>query len=69
MKAHLISSNKTDLEVGLGYLRISKSIDDMGDVRQARGVHLVTVSLIKPFNSVQSDLSARFGRFLQLRHI
>jgi hypothetical protein len=69
MKAHLISANKTDLEVGLGYLRISKSINDMGDVRQARGVHLVTVSLTKPFNSVQSDLSARFGRFLQLRHI
>jgi hypothetical protein len=69
MKANLIAANKTDLEVGLGYLRISKSINDMGEIRQARGVYLIPVSLKKPFGDVQNDLSARFGRFIQLRRI
>lgn len=69
MKANLIAANKTDLEVGLGYLRISKSIKDMGEIRQARGVYLAPVALSKPFADVQHDISARFGRFIQLRRI
>lgn len=69
MKANLIAANKTDLEVGLGYLRISKSIKDMGEIRQARGVYVIPVALVKSFKDVQHDLSARFGRFVQLRNI
>jgi hypothetical protein len=53
----------------MGYLRISKSIKDMGDVRQARGVYVCTVSLTKPFKEVADQLSARFGKFIQLRKV
>lgn len=67
MTAHLIANNKTDLEVGLGYLRIKKILKDMGEIRQARGVYVVTVKLKSPFKEIADDLSARFGRFVQLR--
>ena len=67
MISHLIAGNKSDLEVGLGYLKISRSIKDMGDIRQERGVYVVTVRLSKPFDAVSKDISARFGRFVQLR--
>jgi len=67
MTAHLIANNKTDLEVGLGYLRIKKILKDMGEIRQARGVYVVTVNLKSPFKEIADDLSARFGRFVQLR--
>ena len=67
MTAHLIAGLRSDLEVGLGFLRISKSIKAMGEIRQARGVYVCTVRLAKPFKTVSADISARFGRFVQLR--
>jgi hypothetical protein len=69
MNAHLVAGFRSDLEVGMGYLRISKSIKDMGEVRQARGVYVCTVKLTKPFKEVADQLSARFGRFVQLRKV
>lgn len=67
MSAHLIAANRSDLEVGLGFLRISRQISDMGEIRQARGVYVATVKLTKPFKDVADTISARFGRFVQLR--
>lgn len=67
MTAHLIAGNKSDLEVGLGYLNISKSVKKVGEIRQARGVYVSTVLLAKPFTEVAQDLKSRFGRFVQLR--
>jgi hypothetical protein len=67
MTAHLIAANRSDLEVGLGFLRISKQISDMGETRQARGVYVATVRLTKPFKEVADTISARFGHFVQLR--
>jgi hypothetical protein len=67
MTAHLIAGNKTDLEVGLGYLNISNSIKRHGEIRQARGVYVSTVLLARPFTDVAQDLKSRFGRFVQLR--
>jgi len=67
MTAHLIAANRSDLEVGLGFLRISKQISDMGETRQTRGVYVATVRLTKPFKEVADTISARFGRFVQLR--
>lgn len=69
MNAHLVAGFRSDLEVGMGYLRISKSIKDMGEVRQARGVYVCTVKLTKPFKEVADQLTARFGRFVQLRKV
>lgn len=69
MNAHLVAGFRSDLEVGMGYLRISKSIKDMSEVRQARGVYVCTVKLTKPFKEVADQLSARFGRFVQLRKV
>lgn len=69
MTAHLIAGFRSDLEVGMGYLKISKSIKDIGDVRQTRGVYVCTVKLAKPFKEVADDISARFGRFVQLRKV
>jgi len=69
MNAHLVAGFRSDLEVGMGYLRISKSIKDMGEVRQTRGVYVCTVKLTKPFKEVADQLSARFGRFVQLRKV
>jgi len=67
MIAHLIASNSADLQVGLGFLRISKQISAMGEIRQARGVYVATVRLSKPFKEVSDSIAARFGRFVQLR--
>jgi hypothetical protein len=67
MIAHLIAANRSDLEVGLGFLRISKQIKDMGEIRRARGVYVSTIRLSKPFKEVADTISARFGRFVQLR--
>ena len=67
MIAHLIAGNRSDLEVAMGYLRISKSIKDLSDIREARGVYVCTIKLSKPFKDVAHDISARFGRFVQLR--
>jgi len=69
MTAHLIASNSSDLEVGLGFLRISKQISDMSEIRQARGVYVSTVRLKKPFKEVADTISAHFGRFVQLRRL
>ena len=69
MNAHLVAGFRADLEVGIGYLRISKSIKDMGDVRQTRGVYVCTINLTKPFKEVADQLSARFGKFIQLRKV
>lgn len=69
MNVHLIAGFRSDLEVGIGYLRISKSIKDMSEVRQARGVYVCTVKLTKPFKEVADQITARFGRFVQLRRI
>lgn len=67
MTAHLIAANRSDLEVGLGFLRISKQIKDMSEIRRARGVYVSTVRLTKPYKEVSGTISARFGRFIQLR--
>ena len=67
MIAHLVAGNRSDLEVGLGFLRVSKQIKDMGEIRQARGVYVLTVRLSKPFEDVANTISAKFGRFVQLR--
>lgn len=67
MNAHLIAGNRSDLEVGLGFLRISRQIKDMGETRRARGVYVCTVKLTKPFKDVADTISAKFGRFVQLR--
>ena len=67
MTAYLIAENIADLEVGLGFLKISKLIKDSGEFRTARGVHVITVRLAKPYNQVAELVSARFGRFVQLR--
>lgn len=67
MIAHLVAGNRSDLEVGLGFLRISKQIKDMGEIRRARGVYVITVRLTKPFKDVSDTISSRFARFVQLR--
>lgn len=67
MIAHLIAGNRSDLEVGLGFLKIKKIISDTEEIRKARGVYVVTVKLKSPFKEVSDELSARFGRFVQLR--
>jgi hypothetical protein len=67
MIAHLIAGNMSDLEVAMGYLRISKSIKDLGEIRSDRGVYICTVRLAKPFKDVAHDIASRFGRFVQLR--
>lgn len=67
MNVHLIASNVADLEVALGFLRISKQIIDMGEIRRARGVYVCTVKLAKPFKEVSGAISAKFGQFVQLR--
>jgi hypothetical protein len=67
MIAHLIASNKTDLEVCLGHLRIFKALKDMGDIRQERGVYICTLRLSKPFDVVSKSIRDRFGRFVQIR--
>lgn len=67
MIVHLIAGNKSDLEVGLGYLRLSKSISDMGEIRFARGVYVTTIRLSRPLKDVSSDISSRFGKFVQIR--
>ena len=67
MTAHLIAGLRSDLEIGLGYLQISKSIKSMGEIREARGVYVCTVRLARGFKEVSDDLSSRFGRFVQLR--
>jgi len=69
MSFHLVAGNISDLEVCLGYLRISKSILDMSEIRKARGVYVSTIKLAKPYNKVSADIKSRFGRFLQLRKI
>lgn len=67
MNVHLVAGNKTDLEIGLGYLRISKSITDMSEIRKARGVYVSTVKLARNYGDVAADIQSRFGRFVQLR--
>lgn len=67
MISHLVAANRSDLEVAMGYLKISKSIKDLGEVRETRGVYICTVRLAKPFKDVAYDISSRFGRFVQLR--
>jgi hypothetical protein len=67
MIAHLIAGNKSDLEVALGFLKIKKVISDMEEIRHARGVYVITVKLKSPFKEISDELSARFGRFVQLR--
>lgn len=67
MTAHLIAGNRSGLEVGLGYLNISKSVKRAGEIRQARGVYVSTVLLSKPFTEVAQDLKSQFGHFVQLR--
>lgn len=67
MNVHLIASNVADLEVALGFLRISKQIIDMGEIRRARGVYVCTVKLAKPLKEVSDIISAKFGQFVQLR--
>lgn len=67
MIAHVVAGNRTDLEVALGFLKISKSIKDHGDVRESRGAYVCTVRLARPYKDVSYDISARFGRFVQIR--
>lgn len=67
MIAHLIAGNKSDLEVGLGFLKIKKAIINMEEIRKARGVYVVTIKLKSSFKEISDELSARFGRFVQLR--
>ena len=67
MNVHVIAGFKTDLELALGYLRLKKLISDMAEIRQARGVYVCTVKLKGPFKEVADTLSARYGRFVQLR--
>lgn len=67
MIAHLIAGNQSDLEVALGYLKISKSVSNMGEIRKTRGVYVCTVRLSHPYKDVSAQISARFGRFVQLR--
>lgn len=67
MIVHLISGTKTYIEVVLGYLRISKSISDYGEIRERRGVYVVDVKLKKPFKDVAADIQSRFGRFAEIR--
>ena len=67
MIVHLVAGTRTYIEVVLGYLRISKSIKDYGEIRERRGVYVVDVKLTKPFNDVSQDLKSRFGHFVQIR--
>lgn len=67
MIVHLVAGTRTYIEVVLGYLRISKSIKDYGEIRERRGAYVVDVKLTKPFNDVSQDLKARFGHFAQIR--
>lgn len=67
MMVHLISGTRTYIEVVLGYLRISKSIKDYGEIRKRRGVYVADVRLALPFDEVAKDISSRFGRYAQIR--
>jgi hypothetical protein len=67
MIVHLISGTKTYIEVVLGYLRISRSISDHGEIRERRGVYVVDVKLKKPFKDVAADIQSHFGRFAEIR--
>lgn len=67
MIAYLIASNKSDLEVCLGYLKIFKALKDMGEIRNERGVYICTLRLSKPFDVVSKSIRDRFGRFVQIR--
>ena len=67
MIAHLVAGNMSDLEVALGFLKISKSIKDLGEVRRTRGAYVCTIRLSRPISEVAHNISARFGRFVQIR--
>ena len=69
MNAHLIARYRSDLEVALGFLRLKKSIKDMSEIRQARGVYVSTVRLALPFDDARKLISDRFGRFVELRKV
>lgn len=67
MIAHLVAGNQSDLEVALGFLRIARLVSSIGEIRKARGVYVCTVRLSRPYKDVADQISARFGRFVQLR--
>lgn len=50
----------------MGFLRISKSVKELGEARKLRGVYVCTVRLARPYKDVAHDISARFGRFVRL---
>ena len=65
--AYLVAGFSSDLQVALGYLRLRKSISDMSEIRQAGSAYVCTVKIVKPFDEIARDISARFGRFVRLR--
>jgi hypothetical protein len=65
--AHLVGSFETDVSLAASWLRLNKAISSAGDYTKRDNVYLLRVRLLKTRKEVTELLSARFGRFVQLR--
>lgn len=65
--AHLAGSFETDVHLAVSWLRLNKAVSVSGDYEKRDNVYIIPVRLLKPKKEVAELLSARFGRFVQLR--